>query len=87
MIIIETLSAHQRSRWTKTVGERVMPESDLGGLESLWMNSRQSSLPGRGIRTGKARLMLRLRDLQRNVEDDLGSNHEVNLSWQGRFSL
>ena len=29
--------------------------------------------------------MLQARDWQRDGEDDLGSDHEVNLSWQGRF--
>jgi hypothetical protein len=49
------------------------------------MNSRHDSLSGMGRKAGKARLMLRARDRQRDGEDDLGSNHEVNLSWQGRF--
>jgi hypothetical protein len=49
------------------------------------MNSRHDSLSGMGRRAGKARLMLRARDRQRDGEDDLGSDHEVNLSWQGRF--
>ncbi len=51
------------------------------------MNSRHNSLSGRGIRTRKVGLMSRLRDLQRYDEDDLGSNREVNLSWQGRSSF
>jgi hypothetical protein len=46
------------------------------------MNSRHDSLSGMGRRAGKARLM---RDRQRDGEDDLGSDHEVNLSRQGRF--
>ena len=29
--------------------------------------------------------MLQARDQQRDGEDDLGSDDEVNLSWQGRF--
>jgi hypothetical protein len=49
------------------------------------MNSRHDSLSGMGRRASKARLMLQARDRQRDGEDDLGSDHEVNLSWQGRF--
>ena len=49
------------------------------------MNSRNDSLSGMGRRAGKARLMSRARDQQRDGEDDLGSDREVNLSWQGRF--
>jgi hypothetical protein len=49
------------------------------------MNSRHDSLSGMERRAGKARLVLRARDWQRDGEDDLGSDHEVNLSWQGRF--
>jgi hypothetical protein len=49
------------------------------------MNSRHDSLSGMGRRAGKANLMLWARDRQRDDEDDLGSDHEVNLSWQGRF--
>jgi len=49
------------------------------------MNSRHDSLSGMERRAGKARLMLQARDRQRDGEDDLGSNYEVNLSRQGRF--
>ena len=45
------------------------------------MNSKRDSLSCIGIRTGKARPMLRVRKRQRDGEDDLGSDLGVNLSW------
>jgi hypothetical protein len=51
------------------------------------MNSKHDSLYSIGRRAGKARLMLRARDRQKDGEDDLGSDHEVNLSWQGKFAF
>jgi len=49
------------------------------------MNSCYDSLSGIRRRAGEARLMLRARNRQIDGEDDLGSDYEVNLSWQGRF--
>jgi hypothetical protein len=70
-----------RVAWAQTW----MPESDSGGARKLVEEFKARFSVGHGKKNGQAETDVAGESLPKRRRDDLGSDYEVNLSWQGRF--